>query len=213
VVTGTFRKERNHGLRALHVSVAEEVSCLRVTSGHPVWSVTRGAWIGAGELVPGEALAAWRGEPVAVLANLPEADTATWNLEVENEHVYRVGPAGILVHNTCPTPKELFEGGGAGAAKTPLQEVVEGSRMEGKHLVYDLDDGGKVFIRKESHPLPDSGGADVPHWNIEVMRPRNDRLGNPLPGQYKPALDTHITLDPSGKPDGIFHTGPRAPKK
>jgi hypothetical protein len=77
-----------------------------------VWSVTRGAWIGAGELVPGEALAAWRGEPVAVLANLPEADTATWNLEVENEHVYRVGPAGILVHNTCPTPKELFEGGG-----------------------------------------------------------------------------------------------------
>jgi hypothetical protein len=72
--------------------------------------------------VPGEALAAWRGEPVAVLANLPEADTATWNLEVENEHVYRVGPAGILVHNTCPTPKELFEGGGAGAAKT-LPEV------------------------------------------------------------------------------------------
>jgi len=116
VVTGTFRKERNHGLRALHVSVAGEVSCLRVTSGHPVWSVTRGAWIGAGELVPGEALAAWRGEPVAVLANLPEADTATWNLEVENEHVYRVGPAGILVHNTCPTPKELFEGGGSGPA-------------------------------------------------------------------------------------------------
>jgi hypothetical protein len=117
VVTGTFRKERNHGLRALHVSVAGEVSCLRVTSGHPVWSVTRGAWIGAGELVPGEALAAWRGEPVAVLANLPEADTATWNLEVENEHVYRVGPAGILVHNTCPTPKELFEGGGGGSRK------------------------------------------------------------------------------------------------
>lgn len=99
------------------------------------------------------------------------------------------------------------------AAKTALQKVVEGSRQEGKHLVYDLDDGGKVFMRKESHPLPDSGGADVPHWNIEVMRPRNDRLGKPLPGQYKPALDTHITLDPSGKPDGIFHTGPMAPKK
>jgi hypothetical protein len=120
VVTGSFRNERNHGLRALHVSVAGEVSCLRVTSGHPVWSVTRGAWIGAGDLVPGEALAAWRGETVAVLANLPEADTATWNLEVENEHVYRVGPAGILGHNTCPTPKELFEGGGAGAAKTTV---------------------------------------------------------------------------------------------
>ena len=122
MVTGTFRNERNHGLRALHVSVAGNVSCLRVTSGHPVWSVTRGAWIGAGELVPGEALAAWRGEPVAVLANLPEADTATWNLEVENEHVYRVGPAGILVYNTCPTPKELFERGG-GVKSAPIHRV------------------------------------------------------------------------------------------
>jgi hypothetical protein len=131
-VTGTFRKERNHGLRALHVSVAGEVSCLRVTSGHPVWSVTRGAWIGAGELVPGEALAAWRGEPVAVLANLPEANTATWNLEVENEHVYRVGPAGILVHNTCPTPKELFEGGGAGAAKKPLPALDSTGKVHGE---------------------------------------------------------------------------------
>ena len=74
-VTGCFRNERNHGLRALHVSVAGEVSWLRVMSGHPVWSVTRAAWIGAGELAAGEALAAWRGEPVAVLANLPEADT------------------------------------------------------------------------------------------------------------------------------------------
>jgi hypothetical protein len=122
VVTGTFRKERNHGLRALHGSVAGEVSYLRVKSGHPVWSVTRGAWIGAGELAAGEALAAWRGEPVAVLANLPEADTATWNLEVENEHVYRVGPAGILVHNTCPTPKELFEGGGS-VKSAPIHRV------------------------------------------------------------------------------------------
>jgi hypothetical protein len=130
VVTGTFRKERNHGLRALHVSVAGEVSCLRVTSGHPVWSVTRGAWIGAGELVPGEALAAWRGEPVAVLANLPEADTATWNLEVENEHVYRVGPAGILVHNTSPTPKELFDGGGGVAANSAVKPGQAGTYGE-----------------------------------------------------------------------------------
>jgi hypothetical protein len=57
--------------------------------------------------VAGEALEGWSGEPVAVLANLPEADTATWNLEVQNEHVYRVGHSGILVHDTCPTPKEL----------------------------------------------------------------------------------------------------------
>jgi hypothetical protein len=170
VVTGTFRKERNHGLRALHVSVAGEVSCLRVTSGHPVWSVTRGAWIGAGELVPGEALAAWRGEPVAVLANLREADTATWNLEVENEHVYRVGPAGILVHNTCPTPKELFEGGGAGAAEKPLPK---GARTEPadlqEKLVLDEARGGagEPYRGKLEDPKydPETGTHDKRQFN------------------------------------------------
>ena len=44
---------------------------LRATSGHPVWSVTRGAWVRSGDLAAGEELAAWRGEPVAVLAVLP----------------------------------------------------------------------------------------------------------------------------------------------
>jgi hypothetical protein len=185
VVTGTFRKERNHGLRALHVSVAGEVSCLRVTSGHPVWSVTRGAWIGAGELVPGEALAAWRGEPVAVLANLPEADTATWNLEVENEHVYRVGPAGILVHNTCPTPKELFEGGGG--AKTTGQNSAElGRNMAREGRPVEAGDAA-------AHIVPSTGtkghwakGAEsralLERYGVNVNDAANGaRLGHPRP--------------------------------
>ncbi len=37
----------------------------------------RGDADGAGELAAGEVLTAWRGEPVAVLAVLPEADTAS----------------------------------------------------------------------------------------------------------------------------------------
>jgi RHS repeat-associated protein len=185
VVTGSFRNERNHGLRALHVSVAGEVSCLRVTSGHPVWSVTRGAWIGAGELAAGEALAAWRGEPVAVLANLPEADTATWNLEVENEHVYRVGPAGILVHNTCPTPKELFEGGGG--AKTTGQNSAElGRNMAREGRPVEAGDAA-------AHIVPSTGtkghwakGAEsralLERYGVNVNDAANGaRLGHPRP--------------------------------
>ena len=190
VVTGTFRKERNHGLRALHVSVAGEVSCLRVTSGHPVWSVTRGAWIGAGELVPGEALAAWRGEPVAVLANLPEADTATWNLEVENEHVYRVGPAGILVHNTCPTPKELFEGGGG--AKTTPKVIAQDRRSqqqaeakEKKHGEADCEEpASEDYAKWKAKELEKAEGKDARRAAHDKKRDGIDRTKCQLDEDY-----------------------------
>ena len=185
VVTGTFRNERNHGLRALHVSVAGNVSCLRVTSGHPVWSVTRGAWIGAGELVPGEALAAWRGETVAVLANLPEADAATWNLEVEYEHVYRVGPAGILVHNTCPTPKELFEGGGG--AEGGGQEIVR--RF--------LSKADAKTAKKQGIPYDPKKGAGI-STTTTTIEPVNPDAIRKMTGAKN--ADFYIDVNIAGKP-------------
>jgi hypothetical protein len=208
VVTGTFRKERNHGLRALHVSVAGEVSCLRVTSGHPVWSVTRGAWIGAGELVPGEALAAWRGEPVAVLANLPEADTATWNLEVENEHVYRVGPAGILVHNTSPTPKELFEGGGG--VKTGGVEAVQagqsGEAVSGqltgmpKNTVRVPSASGKKRYRVPNHMddaqrhITETKNVDYQYYSSQLKDDKAHVLRGGGPGRVDVMIDQRTTI-------------------
>ncbi|RFC46917.1 MAG: hypothetical protein DVB22_003247 [Verrucomicrobia bacterium] len=190
VVTGAFRNERNRGLRALHVSVAGEVSCLRVTGGHPVWSVTRGAWIGAGELVPGEALAAWRGEPVAVLANLPEADTATWNLEVENEDVYRVGPAGILVHNTSPTPKELFEGGG-GAKTTPKVKAKhrrsqqQAEAKEKKHGDADYEEpASEDYAKWKAKELEKAEGKDARRAAHDKKRDGIDRTKRQLDEDY-----------------------------
>jgi hypothetical protein len=151
VVTGClFRNERNHGLRALHVSVA------------------------------GEALAAWRGEPVAVLTKLPEADMATWNLEVEAEHVCRVGHAGSLVHNTCPTPKELFEGAGVAAKRvtTPVGELRD-VKLKGAHQVIQ-DAAVRVFPGYNPDAAPGvqlRGPANVPGTPHQLTRPVQRQAG------------------------------------
>jgi hypothetical protein len=89
---------------------------------------------GAGQLAAGEVLVAWRGESVVELANLPEAARRHGISNLENEHVYRVGPAGILVHNTCLTPKELFEGGGGVKTKatTGAETVNHGAALRYK---------------------------------------------------------------------------------
>jgi hypothetical protein len=56
---------------------AERASEATRLGGRAGAQTERGDADGAGELAAGEALAAWRGEPVAVLANLREADTAS----------------------------------------------------------------------------------------------------------------------------------------
>jgi len=72
---------------------------LGVTPDHPIWSVTRGEFLPAGELRPGELVQALRG-PAQVLSIVPRPGRHTvYNLEVHGEHVYRVGNSGVLVHN------------------------------------------------------------------------------------------------------------------
>jgi hypothetical protein len=82
---------------------------------------------------------------------------------VENEHVYRVGPAGILVHNACPTPKELFEGGGAGAAKSgPKTDPTAPHNARIKAEADALEaDGHEILAggrRKPEKAIPTPGG-------------------------------------------------------
>jgi len=59
--------------------VSERVGKVEATrlGGRAGAQTERGDADGAGELAAGEVLEAWRGEPVAVLAVLPEADTAS----------------------------------------------------------------------------------------------------------------------------------------
>ncbi len=79
-------------------SASRQQTCPRLKYP-PGRSKTRQGWVSPGELRPDELLAVRNG-PVAVaqVKRLPGSGRV-YNLEIHGQHVYRVGPAGVLVHN------------------------------------------------------------------------------------------------------------------
>ena len=76
-----------------------KLETLRVTPGHRFWVVGHG-WTRARALAPGEQLLGENGAPETVLGEAPEGGTQTvYNLEVQSDHTYFVGPLGTWVHN------------------------------------------------------------------------------------------------------------------
>ena len=81
----------------------EDGTTLTGTRIHPVWSADRKDWIELGKLEIGENLQGSNG-PVAVQCmTFIATSQPVYNLEIFGEHVYRVGFAGVLCHNTDPT--------------------------------------------------------------------------------------------------------------
>jgi hypothetical protein len=77
---------------------------ITTSPGHPFYSVTRRAWVGAGELQVGELLRNFRGgtTPVQAVSQPRYGMIEMYNLEVEDFHTFYVGRSesdGILVHN------------------------------------------------------------------------------------------------------------------
>jgi len=98
IVTATFRHESK---TVLDLRLEGEPEPLGVTANHPFWSLDRQTWVHAGDLHIGERLESLDGSPVSIaeIAQRPGIHTV-YNVEVEGEHVYHVGPRGVLVHNT-----------------------------------------------------------------------------------------------------------------
>jgi hypothetical protein len=73
---------------------------IRTTGGHKFYSVTRAAWVSAGELRRDEQLDGLQG-PVHVVsvARLPGVHRV-YNMTVEGDHVYHVSSLGVLTHNS-----------------------------------------------------------------------------------------------------------------
>jgi hypothetical protein len=97
VITGTFHHEAANTID-LHVEgLPKPIGC---TDNHPFWSVTRQEFVEAGKLQQGEELQLYNGQTTKVVQILPRpGPERVHNLEVLNEHVYRVSDQGILVHN------------------------------------------------------------------------------------------------------------------
>jgi len=86
---------------------------VRPTAFHKFYSETRGEWLSAEDLQPGEILRGLTG-PLEVVSQRPVPGThRVYNMTVEGEHVYHVSTLGVLAHNNrCRVgySKEYAEG-------------------------------------------------------------------------------------------------------
>jgi hypothetical protein len=97
VVTGTFTTAR---CEVLELRLAGQADALEPTPPHRFFSEDRQDWIAARDLRPGERLRTASGQVAAVESiRLKPGQHRVYNLEVEQEHQFFVGEAGVLVHN------------------------------------------------------------------------------------------------------------------
>ncbi|QDT39255.1 Hint domain-containing protein [Stratiformator vulcanicus] len=99
VITGRFIHESSSPL--LNVSIEGDEQPTGVTANHPFWSIDRNEFIAADDLNVGERVDTLSGIR-RITSITPRGPPETvYNLEVHGQHVYRVGDAGVLVHNSC----------------------------------------------------------------------------------------------------------------
>ncbi len=101
VVTGTMKHLAGN---LLEIQTADDTEPLGVTDTHPIWSVDRQDFIVAGQLKIGESLEQADGTVTQITRITPTRGppVMVYNLEIDGEHVFRVGEDGVLVHNSCP---------------------------------------------------------------------------------------------------------------
>jgi hypothetical protein len=114
-----------------------EPTVLNGTSIHPVWSLDRLEWVPLGELAIGEQVYSHDGPLSLVARTSRNQPTDVYNIEVDCEHVYQVGNAGILVHNECGKLLGEAMSGVAGARK------MWDKGKEAHHLIAEGLKGGK----------------------------------------------------------------------
>ncbi|MDR2440196.1 MAG: HINT domain-containing protein [Planctomycetaceae bacterium] len=134
VITGTFHHEAANTIDLYVEGLSKPIG---TTDNHPFWSVTRQEFIEAGKLQQNEELQLYSGQTAKVIQILPRpGPERVHNLEVMNEHVYRVTLGGVLVHNQCGKIWNSIE------ATSGLREgtIIPSS------FTMDLPNGQKVWV-------------------------------------------------------------------
>jgi predicted RNA binding protein YcfA (HicA-like mRNA interferase family) len=153
IITGTFHHEAANTIDLYVEGLSKPIG---TTDNHPFWSVTRQEFIEAGKLHQGEKLQLYNGQTAKVIQILPRpGPERVHNLEVMNEHVYRVSDSGVLVHNMCEklTPKSPFPTKNVTAREVVrilkdngFQEV----RQNGSHLILKHNNGNTTIVPMHS---------------------------------------------------------------
>jgi hypothetical protein len=99
VVTATFHHQ---SAAAIDVRLDGEEESIGTTPNHPFWSETKQDFVRADQLSPGEEVLTFAGSALITSITPRAGPEPVFNLEVQCEHVYRIGDAGVLVHNGNP---------------------------------------------------------------------------------------------------------------
>ena len=188
LVTGRFvTRGATNLVEATFSDGLNEPTILNGTSIHPVWSLDRLDWVPLGELAIGEQVYSNDGPLSLVARTSRNQPTDVYNIEVDCEHVYQVGNAGILVHNQCAEVIEALQSGvisktskyRAGVSKSPdhhvfPQELREKFAQRGFHDIDNylirLDEGTHQALHFKQAGDVLKGGF----WNNEFMRRMSD---------------------------------------
>lgn len=177
---------------------------IRPTGLHKFYSATRDDWISAGDLREGERLQGASG-PVTVVsvATVPGVHRV-YNMSVEEEHVYRVSPLGVLVHNPgcsppvpvpggdVPNPGLYKSGNATGPYPLRLPENVKPGQLpdiipDAQGMVHPGSGGSSAFSPLET--LPTKGKV----WYLPPDAP----IPPELRIVYDPPPDGHHTIGPA----------------
>jgi hypothetical protein len=180
---------RPHLDRLIELHIQDQREVLRPTPGHPFWAKhgdKAAGWIKAGNLQVGDFLLTNENKWSKVTAiDASEGQQTVYNFEVEDNHNYYVGIAGVLVHNEGPcnnylrSRSEAFQDAKrANDIPTSQQPdlTIKSGTAEGdaagldsrnvRQYEFTNSEGQKISIRED---LPvdygDGGPAQPPHFN------------------------------------------------
>jgi hypothetical protein len=119
----------------------EDGTTLTGTRIHPVWSLNRRDWIELGKLEVGENLQGANGPITVQYLTYIATSQPVYNLEIFREHVYRVGLAGVLCHNTDPDKCTYI--------LKPVSELADVSTLKGRQVASEFSGNLIKRIKKD----------------------------------------------------------------
>jgi hypothetical protein len=175
LVTGVFRHHAKQVIDLYVEGADEPIGC---TPNHPFWSEDRQEFVPAGQLRPNERLRTSTGDTPRITAIGARAGKEpVYNIEVNGEHVYQVGPLAVLVHNKAmkapDAATEIVQRWMSRAELEATREtgLVRGGR-QGTHFVTDAANASAERARQRL-ALPQTPEVRV------TMRVPADRFGPP----------------------------------
>ncbi len=149
-VTDLIRHGGLHTMVALRLS---DGSTIDATDQHPFWVESRGEWVDAIDLRPGDIVLTADGHRLTVASlGISEQDLTAYNLTVADLHTYFAGESAVLVHNTgCTNIADLP----ASAVRNLTEDSGYAfSRLSQNHGVSRIEFREQIHMIKRNENLP-----------------------------------------------------------